>query len=100
MRKVLNNMEARGGCAAVEYKGKVFISGGASLNEIFGDIWMYATLKYTKIPTFIAPRFGHTMVAINNKAFIYGGQNPAKLEHYSDLLAFNLGTHPNRHQRN
>ena len=91
-------MEARGGCAVVEYNGKVFLSGGANLNEIFGDVWVHFMQKYTKIPTFISPRYGHTMVAIKNKAYIYGGQNPSKPEHYNDLLVLNLGTHPNRHQ--
>ena len=84
------------------FNGTLFVFGGRKSNgEILGDLWQFdiQTLlwKSLPVPSWIAPRYGHSATVIGGKIIIFGGvvrthSKSLPLQATSELATFDLVT--------
>lgn len=91
--------QAREGHSACVYGQCMYIIGGMNrLGDVLQEIWRFdiaasswKKLKVNGLDSSKWARFGHSVVTLKEKAFIFGGVRPDKLRS-NDLFVFNLET--------
>ena len=83
--KEMNNFPiANHAPSVVNFHGQIIVTGGYSLGKYLDSVWTYLpdtdSWESMSLPRLPEPRSYHRAVVINNKIYVYGGQNEEELK--------------------
>ena len=94
------------GCLINISSGKYLLYGGSSRSQTFNDFWIgeinHNSLKWKKLEVEnddnkfnITPRYGSSIILLDNKCYIFGGQN-INTEIFDQLITFDINIENNK----